>query len=143
MTLGSCACRSPFVNPLANLIEQNKLKGQGLARWSNVRSDKALTKAHISLEAPTLPLVPPPIEDFFIKFMKMFMKDTQARDWEQLEQQDCSLNAKTLDTYSEKSHIDFYHFCKQCEDYFETSGATGINYTLFTATFFCGHVSLK
>ena len=36
-----------------------------------------------------------------------------------------------------------YHFCQQCEDYFEASGAIGINRTPFAATFFRGAISLR
>ena len=39
--------------------------------------------------------------------------------------------------------MDCYHFCQQCEDYFETSGATGMNRTPFAATFLRGAISLR
>ena len=39
--------------------------------------------------------------------------------------------------------MDCYHFCQQCEDYFETSGATRINRTSFAALFFCSIISLR
>ena len=45
------------------------------------------------------------------------------------------LKTKVLDIYFGKSHIDCYHFCQQCEDYFETAGATGSNRILFAALF--------
>ena len=31
--------------------------------------------------------------------------------------------------------MDCYHFCQQCEDYFEILGATGMNHILFATTF--------
>ena len=68
---------------------------------------------------------------------------TQARDREQLEPQERPLKAKTSETYSKKSHIDCYHFCQQCEDYFETSGATKINRISFATIFFRGSISLR
>ena len=37
--------------------------------------------------------------------------------------------------------MDCYHFCQQYEDYFETSGATGMNHTFFAITFFRGPIS--
>ena len=81
MAPGSCTCRSPYVNTLANPArELNELAGQGPARQSNTKSDEALIKASISLEAPTPPLIPPISEDLSTKFIKMFMKTTQAKD---------------------------------------------------------------
>ena len=53
------------------------------------------------------------------------------------------LKAKILKTHQGKSHIDWYHFCQQCENLFKTSGATGMNCTLFAATFLCGPISLR
>ena len=73
--------------------------------------------------------------------MKVFMETTQAR--EQLEPQERPFKARTPETYSGKSYMDCYHFCCQCEDYFEISGAIGMNCTLFAATFFYGAISLK
>ena len=35
------------------------------------------------------------------------------------------LKACSPDIYCEKSHMDCYNFCQQCEDYFATTGATG------------------
>ena len=73
--------------------------------------------------------------------MKVFMEMTQARD--QLGPQERLLKARTPETCSGKSHMDCYHFCQQCEDYFETSGATGMNHTPFAATFLRGAISLR
>ena len=39
--------------------------------------------------------------------------------------------------------MDCYHFYQQCKDYFETSGATGINRTPFAASFLHGTISLR
>ena len=46
------------------------------------------------------------------------------------------LKAKTPKTYFGKSHMDCYYFYQQYKDYFKISGATGMNCTLFVATFF-------
>ena len=71
------------------------------------------------------------------------MEMTQARNREQFEPRGRLLKAKTSKTYSEKSHMDCYHFCQQWEDYFKTSGATGMNRTPFAATFLRGSISLR
>ena len=145
MALRSCTCQSPCVNILADSTgEQDELAGtQSPARRSNARSNKAPIKAHTPLEGPTPPLVPPPVEDLFTKFMKVFMKTTQAQDQESLEPREHPFKAKTLKNYSGKSQMNFYHFCQQCEDYFETLGTIKINCTLFATTFFHGIISLR
>ena len=135
--------RSPRVNtPVDPAGELDELAGaQGPARRSNAKSDKAPTEAPTPPEASTPPLVPPTPKNLFTKFMKVFIETTQARD--QLEPQKRLLKARTPETYSGKSHMDCYHFCQQCENYFETSGATGMNHTPFAATFFRSPISLR
>ena len=132
-------CQSPCVNtpvnPAGKLDEL--ASAQDPARGSNVKSDEAPTP----LEAPTPPLIPPTSKDLFTKFMKMFIETTQAQD--QLEPWEHPLKARIPKTYSGKSHIDCYHFCQQCKDYFEISGATGIKRTPFAITFFRGIISLR
>ena len=144
MALRSCTTRrSLCVNTPVDLAgEPDELAGtQGPARKSNTGSDEAPTEAPTPPEASTLPLVPPTSEDFFTKFMKVFMEMTQARD--QLKLREHPLKARTPETYSGKSHMDCYHFCQQCENYFETSSAIGMNRTLFVATFLRGAISLR
>ena len=53
------------------------------------------------------------------------------------------LKAKTPETCAGKFHMDCYHFCQQCEDYFEITGATGMNRTFFTGNFLRGPISLR
>ena len=74
----SRARRSLCVNLLLNPAgEQDELAGaQGPAKGSNVGSNKAFIEAPTPPEAPTLPFVPPPAENLFTKFMKVFMKTT-------------------------------------------------------------------
>ena len=138
-----CACRSPCVNtPVDPAGELDELAGaQDPVKEFNARSDKAPTEALTPPEASTSPLVPPTSEDLFTKFMKVFMETTQARD--QLEPRERPLKARTSETYSRKSHMDCYHFCQQYEDYFETSGAIGMNHISFATIFFRGPISLR
>ena len=42
--------------------------------------------------------------------MKVFMETTQAQAQVLAEPQECPLKARTPKTYSEKSHIDCYHY---------------------------------
>ena len=45
------------------------------------------------------------------------------------------LKARSLNIYCEKSHMDYYNFCQQCEDYFTTAGATGPTRIPFAVSF--------
>ena len=145
MAAGSRARRSPCVNTPVDLAgELDELAGaQGPAKRSNAGSDEAPIETPTPLEASTPPLIPPTSEDLFTKFMKVFMQTTQAQAEALAEPRERPLKARTPETYSGKSHMDCYHFCQQCEDYFKTSGATGMNRTPFAATFLCGTISLK
>ena len=75
--------------------------------------------------------------------MKVFVESIQARNREQAEPRKHPLKARSPETYLEKFHIDCYHFCQQCEDHFETLNATGMNRTLFAASFLHGTISLR
>ena len=135
--------RSLCVNTPANLVEKlDEIAGaQDPAIKSNAGSNEAFTKVPTLPEAPTLPLAPLPTEDLFTKFIKVFIKTTQAQAL--AEQQERLFKARILETYSGKSHMDCYYFCQQYEEYFETSGTIRMNCTLFAAIFFCGTVSFR
>ena len=75
--------------------------------------------------------------------MKVFMKTTQAQAQVLVKPQEQLFKVKSPETYSEKSHIDCYHFWQQCEDHFETSDNIKMNCTLFAASFICGTISLR
>ena len=128
--------RSLCVNLCVNFTKQDKLAGTQDGR-SDANNDKAL----ISLKAPTPPLILSSAEDLFTKFMKVFIETTQAQAL--AEPQERTLKARTPEIYWGKSHMECYHFCQQCEDHFETLGATGINRTLFAASFFCNFISFR
>ena len=144
MALGSRAWRSPCVNPPANFTgEQDELAGQGPIRRFNTESDEAPTKAPTPPEVPTPPFIPPSIEDLFTQFMKIFMETTQAQAQALAKPRERPLKAWTPKIYWGKSHMECYHFCQQCEDHFETFGATGMNRTPFAASFFHGSISIR
>ena len=50
------------------------------------------------------------------------------------------LKAWFPDLYYGNSHMDCYRFCQQCEDHFETAGASGPNRIPFAASFLRGSV---
>ena len=133
----SCTIRrSPCVNPLANISGEQ----DGLASAPG-KSDAGSNEAPTPSEASTPPLILPPAKDLFTIFMKVFIETTQAQAL--AEPQERPLKARTPETYWGKSHMECYHFCQQCEDHFETSGATGMNCTPFAASFLRGSISLK
>ena len=133
-------CINTSVNPAGELDE---LAGaQSSAKRSNAGSDEASTEAPTPSEASTPPLIPS-LEDLFTKFMKVFMETTQAQVQALTEPQECPLKARTPETYFGKSHMDCYHFCQQCENYFKISGATEINRIPFAATFLRDPISLR
>ena len=138
----SCARRSPCVNPPADPTrEQDELAGQDLVRGFNAGSNEASTEASTPPKALTPPPVPSSTKDLFTKFMKVFMERTQAQA--QAEPRERPFKARSPETYSGKSYMDCYHFCQQCEDYFKTSGATGMNRTSFAASFLRGNISFR
>ena len=106
MAPGSCTTRrSPCINPFIDPTKQDELAGaQG--RSSNAGSNEAPTLP----ETPTPPLVLPPTEDLFTKFMKVFIETTQAQAL--AEPRERSLKARSLETYWGKSHMECYHFCQ-------------------------------
>lgn len=53
------------------------------------------------------------------------------------------VEAQFPDLYFGKSHLEYYHFCHQCEDHFNTAGVTGFNRTPFAASFLRGTISLR
>ena len=50
------------------------------------------------------------------------------------------LKARFPDLYYGNSHLDCYRFCQQCEDHFDTAGASGPNRIPFAALFLRGLV---
>ena len=146
MVPGSRTTRqSPCVNtPVNPARELDELDGaQGPARRSNAGSNEAPTKAPTPPKASTPPLVPPTSGDLFTKFMKVFIEIMQAQAQALAEPRERPLKARTPETYFGKSHMNCYYFCQQCEDYFETSGVTGMNHTPFATTFLRGAISLR
>ena len=144
MALGSNTQWNLCVNHPANPIKkQDELAGQGPIKRFNVGSDETLTKASTPPETLTPPLVFLFTKDLFIKFIKIFMKMIQAqaqalaKPWEQF------FKARTPKMYWGKSYIKYYHFCQQCENYFETSSTTRMNHIPFATPFLYSFISIR
>ena len=85
---------------------------------------------------------PPSINELFKRFMKAYLEFNQGPS-QPPEERERPFKAKVPDVYYGKLHMDCYHFCQQCEDYFETFWATGTNRTPFAASFLCGNISVR
>ena len=53
------------------------------------------------------------------------------------------LKACSLDVYRGKSHMDYYNFCQQCENYFATVGAMGPTQIPFATSFLRDRISFR
>ena len=98
------------------------------------------------VQVPALIPAPAPApvstDELFKKFMKAYLESNQGPKPPPAERER-PLKAKVPEVYYGKSHMDCYHFCQQCEDYFETAGATGTNRTPFAASFLRGNISVR
>ena len=94
--------------------------------------------------APVPAPTPAPVasEKLFKKFMKAYLETNQGPR-QPPEERKQTLKAKVPEVYYGKSYIDCYHFCQQCEDYFETAETTGFNWTPFAASFPRGNISMR
>ena len=96
-------------------------------------------------EAPVFTPVPATAstDGLFQQFMKAYLENqnqAQTPAPVQAEPREQPLKARFPDLYYGNSHMDCYRFCQQCEDHFETAGATGNNRIPFAASFLRGTV---
>ena len=99
----------------------------------------ALIPAPVPAPVPAPAL--PSSDELFRQFMRAYLESNQGPRPPPAERER-SLKAKVPEVYYGKSHMDCYHFCQQCEDHFETAGATGTNRTPFAAFFLRGNISV-
>ena len=53
------------------------------------------------------------------------------------------LKARSPDVYCDKSHMECYNFCQQCEDHFATAGAKGPNRIPFAVSFLRDRINFR
>ena len=53
------------------------------------------------------------------------------------------LKARLPDVYRSKSHMEYYNFCRQCEDHFAIAGAKGPNRIPFAACFLHDRINFR
>ena len=88
---------------------------------------------------------PPSNEGLFQQFMKAYLENQNQNQAPpptpiQAELREQPLKAQFPDLYYGNSHLDCYRFCQQCEDHFDTAGASGPNRIPFAASFLRGSV---
>ena len=89
----------------------------------------------------------PSNKGFFQQFMKTNLENQNQNQNQtsplaliQAELREQLLKARFPDLYYGNSHLDCYRFCQQCEDHFDTAGASGPNRIPFAASFLRGSV---
>ena len=134
-----------FTSTLQPIPLKNKmsLPAKAQSKIFNTGSNKAPTKVLTLPKAPTSPLIAPSTKDLFTKFIKVFMEMIKAQPQVLTKPQEWLLKIWTPKMYWDKSHIECYHFCQKCEDYFEISSAIKMNCIPFAASFFHGTISFK
>ena len=151
---GSRPCHSPCRFPCRNppptdLVEDELARDPGPDRGlhsgnTSPAPSRNPTPGPVQVPAliPALAPTPAPTNELFKKFMKAYLESNQRPRPPPVERERL-LKAKIPEVYYGKSHMDCYHFCQQCEDYFETAGATGTNRTPFAASFLRGNISVR
>ena len=100
-----------------------------------------LVPTPVPAPVPTPAPAPATTDDLFKQFMKAYLELNQGLRQPPAEREQL-LKAKVPELYYGKLHMDCYHFCQQCKDYFETAKAIGANQALFAAFSFCGNISV-
>ena len=77
-----------------------------------------------------------------MRILKIFL-ETKGQEPKAEVLRERPLKAKVPDVYFGKSYMDCYHFCQQCEDYFEIASATGLTRTPFAASFLRGKINFR
>ena len=148
---GSRPCYSPRrnlpINPIKDELARNPGPVRGL--YSDSTSPALFCnptpgpKLVFALNPASIPVpAPPSSNELFKQFMRAYLESNQGPRQPLVERKQ-SLKAKVPEVYYGKSYMDCYHFCQQCEDHFETAGATGTNRTPFAASFLRGSISVR
>ena len=146
-------CYSPYHSPHWNTRPTNPMEdklardlgpvGDPYSRSTSLAPSRNPTlglnqvPALIPAPAPTRTPTPALIKELFKKFMKAYLESNQGPRQPPAERKQL-LKAKVPEV-----HMDCYHICQQCEDYFETVEATGTNRTPFAASFLCKNISVR
>ena len=126
--------KSPHSGSISPALSYNLISGPNLV--------PTLVPAPVPALVPASATTPVATNDLFKQFMKAYLESNQRPRQSPTE---CKrpFKAKVPELYYNKLHMDCYHFCQQCKDYFETAGATGANWTPFAAFFFCRNIGVR
>ena len=148
---GSRSYRSPRQNlPLLNSVEDELARDPGavgdphlgntsLAPSCNPISGPELVPTLILALFPTP--APPSSNKLFKQFMRIYLELDQGPGQPSAEREQ-SFKAKVPEVYYGKLHMNWYHFCQQCKDHFETTGTNGTYRTPFATFFLCKNISV-
>lgn len=143
---GPRTCRSPCGNPCQKPLPIGKdelAEGAQEAPTDNSGTPVPTSRTLILASTPVLTpsSAPASTNELFKKFMKACLENqTQAPAPSQAEPREQPLKAWFPDFYYKNLYIDCYHFCHQCQNYFETAGATRPNRISFATSFLRGMV---
>ena len=144
------ACHSSRWNP--PFINKNELAGAALGPAPTEGSDTStpapvMSRVPIfalpdaSVAAPSLALAltattPSSDNELFKQFIKAYLKaQVPGQTKVDRKPRKQAFKAQFPNLYYGNSPMDYYQFCQQCEDYFETAGAKGPNRIPFAASF--------
>lgn len=132
--MASYACRNPPHSAQPSDSSEQKTFAPSNTRPSDVPAPDAL-----ALDT----LVPAPVlAKYSIKDLQAMTKVCidlflQAQARRSKSHRERQLKAKLPNLYYDKTHMEYYHFCQQCENHFATANAIDPNCTPFAASFFC------
>ena len=138
---GPCACRNTFLN--LNPTSKYELTGASLTESSSIPTPTpVVTHAPIPALATTHAAAGSLDNKLFKQFKKAYL-EAQVQSRPEVDPEPCKqlLYARFSDFYYGNSHMDCYQFCQQCEDYFKTTKAKGLNRIPFAALFLDGSVT--
>lgn len=133
---GLCFCKGVAAGSIspAFMSDSESDKLAGLEKGTPA-SSYASTLIFALAPTPTDIQTPKYIEADLLRILKMFSKIKGLEPKPEVLYKQF-LKVKVPELYLRKLHIDCYHFCQQCNDYFKTTCTTGSNYTPFAALFF-------
>ena len=74
--------------------------------------------------------------------LESFVKG-QEHGWANSAPRNRAFKARNPDLYYGSSHMECYYFCQQCEDHFDTAGATGPQRISFAASFLRDRINFR
>ena len=138
---GPCACYSPRQN--LPPTRKDELAGAAPTEGSGTPTPTPVVFCAPTPALATAPTIASSSDNkLFKRFMKAYL-EAQVPSQTEVDPKPRKqpLKARFPDLYYGNSHMDYYQFCPQCKNHFETAGAKGPNRILFAALFLRGFVT--